>query len=704
MRRWSFFILPLLAAVLLTAAAQGIAEEAGGLTGEDSPSVLPSDQNMSGSGQAEAGSVPLRKVVLYSTGVGYFEHRGTVTGEERVRLSFPRQQMKDILKSLVVRDLGGGRIETVVYEARTPAEELLSSLPVRPDTIRSLADLLRRARGERITVEAGESHTGRIIAVEERPAAGERGPEVMLSLYRDGRVRSLALREAEHISFTDERFAALLEKGLEELSAGRERNRRTVEVRLRGEGSREVRIGYLRSTPVWKSSYRLEIDADGGGRLQGWAAAENTGGSRWEEVELSFVSGNPVSFVMDLYTPVFTDRPVIPPPAAALAPSPSYEESYSAETPQEESAPAPRRLSRSKAPVGAGAGPAAESAERKAALGDDFAVRAAAGAAGSLFAYRIDQPISVPAGSASLLPVLSAKIEAAPLTVMPLKASGTRPFRSLQLENTTGMYLAAGPITVFEEGIYAGDARIGETAPGNTRLISYALDLEARVVKERESLPIEIAELRISGGTLVYTRSERRLTRYRLVNSSPGPKRFLLEHPASSGGWRLTAPQEGVERSPSAYRLQREVPGRSAPGSPATAVIEVVEELPRDQQYALHDADPERIRYFLRGASPSPEVREALEEVSGMQAEIRSRTRELETAEALINDIHREQVRIRSNMNSLSENSRLYRRYVEELTAGEDRLEQLEQRRSNLREELRSLREELDNYLQEIDL
>jgi prefoldin subunit 5 len=689
MKRFLLFFLPLMVFVLLTAAARGIAEESG--TTASAP-------------QVENRQLPLHSVTLYSTGVGYFEHRGTVTGNETLRFSFRRQDMKDILKSLVVRDLTGGTVDAVVYEARTPLEEKLNELPVRPDTLSSLADLLRRARGEQVSVTADRKYSGRILSVEERQNGENQEQEAILSLYgSDGRIYSLPLGDISDLRFSDERFAALLEEGLQELAAGRNRELRTVEIRFRGDGSRRVRIGYVRETPVWKSSYRLEIEGESTLRLQGWAAAENTGRIPWEEVRLSFISGNPISFVMDLYSPIFLDRPELAPPSALLPSAPLYEEGYSAAKEAETAVPEPARR---RSADGFGGGPAAAQslAERPAQRNGRTASRATGEAAGSLFSYRLDDPVSVPAGSSALLPIISSEIKGEPLAVLPLNADGTRPYSSLRLTNTTGLHLAAGPVTVLEEGMYAGDARIGELAPGASRLISYAVDLEAQVVREQDSLPSEIAELRIKGGTLVYTSRERRLTRYRLVNSSQSEKRFLVEHPVSSGGWELSSPEEGVQRSPSAYRLSREVPGRSAPGKPSTRILEVIEERPREQQYALANADPERIRYFLRGAEPSEQVQEALERVAGLQAQIRALQRELSTLENRISDIHREQKRIRANMEALAEDAELYRRYVKELTAQEDQLGNLEQRRSSLREELRGVRDRLDNYLQGLEV
>jgi hypothetical protein len=702
MKRISCCLLPLLVIILCTAAARGIAEESRGASEADTPVGTAAQAQLSAHG---GGELPPAEVVLYSTGVGYFEHRGSIEGSALIKLSFGKDEMKDVLKSLVIRDPEGGTAEAVIYEPKLPTSERLQRLPVRPDEIRTLADLLRGAQGERITVEADETYRGRILSVEEIPAEdGSTGTGLRLTLFSGGRVRSLLLREIADITFADPDFAEQLTAGLKALSAGRTSGRRTVAIRFAEGGKRRVSIGYIRKTPVWKTSYRLEISDNGEHYLQGWAAAENTGTVDWEDVELSFVSGNPISFVMDLYTPLFVDRPILPPPVARLFSSPQYEEGYSAVELAEEAvpAPSPRRSSRSADITGAGP----MSSEYETGRGGGGAVQSAAegSAAGSLFAYRVKERVHLPAGESSLLPIISTGIEGECLSVFPLSSSSSHPLKSLRLVNTSGLHLAAGPITVLEAGMYAGDARIGELVPGGERLISYAVNLEARVVKELESLPEQITELRISGGSLIYTRKDRRSTRYRLINSGPEPAHFLIEHPVRTDGWSIISPEDRMERSPSAYRFLQEVPGRSSPGQPSTALLEVIEERPREQRYALGNADPERIRFYLKNTSPSQKVKEALERVAQFQGELRSLERELSTIQQHIGDIHREQQRIRSNMEPLERDSALYRRYVKELTAQEDRLAVLEERRSELREKLRQRRSDLDSYLQGLEI
>ena len=69
-------------------------------------------------------------------------------------------------------------------------------------------------------------------------------------------------------------------------------------------------MGYIQETPVWKTTYRLVLRDKEKPFLQGWAIVENTSEEDWNNVNLTLVSGRPISFTMDLYQPLYVPRPV----------------------------------------------------------------------------------------------------------------------------------------------------------------------------------------------------------------------------------------------------------------------------------------------------------------------------------------------------------------------------------------------------------
>jgi hypothetical protein len=101
-----------------------------------------------------ATAVPVRHVVLYSSGVGYFEHFGNVKGSASTELRFKTAQINDILKSLVLEDLDKGKISVVTYPSQDPLSKTLKSFQVDISANPSLADLLNQLRGAKVSIAA----------------------------------------------------------------------------------------------------------------------------------------------------------------------------------------------------------------------------------------------------------------------------------------------------------------------------------------------------------------------------------------------------------------------------------------------------------------------------------------------------------------------------------------------------------------------
>src|SRR5262249_47336224 len=99
--------------------------------------------------------LPIRRVVLYKNGVGYFEHLGRVQGNQDVTIPFTSGQLNDVLKTLTVLDLNGGRISGVSYGSAAPVDRQVSDLRLPSSEATTLAEFLRALRGTRLEVRNG---------------------------------------------------------------------------------------------------------------------------------------------------------------------------------------------------------------------------------------------------------------------------------------------------------------------------------------------------------------------------------------------------------------------------------------------------------------------------------------------------------------------------------------------------------------------
>src|SRR5262245_27843692 len=105
-------------------------------------------------GQPKPGlaELPVTQVVMYSSGVGYFEREGQVDGNARIDLQFQASNINDLLKSLVLQDQGGGQVSTINYDDRDPIDMTLKSFAIDLTQNPSMAELLNQARGEKVEV------------------------------------------------------------------------------------------------------------------------------------------------------------------------------------------------------------------------------------------------------------------------------------------------------------------------------------------------------------------------------------------------------------------------------------------------------------------------------------------------------------------------------------------------------------------------
>src|SRR5437762_12773070 len=95
-------------------------------------------------GAQENVPVPVRKVVLYKNGVGYFEHLGSVKGQQTVEIALPSSQLNDVLKSLTVIDLGRGQVSGVTYDSTAPLDRRLGELPINLGSAEGLVGFLNQ--------------------------------------------------------------------------------------------------------------------------------------------------------------------------------------------------------------------------------------------------------------------------------------------------------------------------------------------------------------------------------------------------------------------------------------------------------------------------------------------------------------------------------------------------------------------------------
>src|SRR4051812_7494900 len=132
---------------------------------------------------ADQQAVPVKEVVLYTSGVGYFEHYGTVKDNGFTELHFKTAQINDILKSLLLEDMDGGKVSSVTYGSQEPLSHTLKSFQVDLNGAPPLSGLLSQLRGASVTAILAQGKvTGQILSVEkkQKPAGPTAVVDVMV--------------------------------------------------------------------------------------------------------------------------------------------------------------------------------------------------------------------------------------------------------------------------------------------------------------------------------------------------------------------------------------------------------------------------------------------------------------------------------------------------------------------------------------------
>jgi exonuclease VII small subunit len=322
---------------------------------------------------------------------------------------------------------------------------------------------------------------------------------------------------------------------------------------------------------------------------------------------------------------------------------------------------------------------------------------ASAGFAGEQFMYTVDAPVTIERQRSAMLPILTAAIEGRRVSIYNPTANATNPMRGIELTNDSGLHLMPGPIAVFDAGAYAGDAQIPHTSRNQTRLLSYAVDLPVRCESELTS-DSSITRISIDNGMLVQTNKNVRETTYTFENSDERKGRTLLvEHPRF-GNWDLITPKEPSEKLSNAYRFEVEL---DALGE---ADLRVVEEYVSYSRYDLVQYDLQRLQLMVRRGTASQDVLEAVRTAAQMSATIGELEAMLQAYRNELQEINRDQSRLRDNIKTVREGSDLYQRYLDKLTTQEDRIERINEERDAAEMRLEGVREQLRNYLRNLDV
>jgi len=691
-----------------------------------------------------ASLLPIGQVVLFSSGVGYFQREGTIEGDSRVDLTFPATDINDLIKSMTLRDLDGGQISAVSYDSNVPVERTLRSFAVDLTGNPTFSAILNQARGEKVEVvlQQGAAQpgnlTGSVIGVEHKKVqVGKDIVEVeCLNLWCADGMRSVKLSEVQRLRFLNAVMDSEFKKALETLSLGHDTQKKSVSIQFSGEGKRRVKVGYVVENPIWKTSYRLVLakhndkDAKDAKQdkadkpyLQGWAVVENSTDEDWSGVRMALISGRPISFQMNLYDALFIKRPVVEPELFASLRPPAYSGGL---VRPEEAMPVPtgaapgfdRPEAKKDGKAGLSRGPGAypgsggggfggglggrsgETHSREVmkelndtmSLGTSVASAASAAKLGDYFQYAIDHPVTLPRQKSALLPILGKDVEGERVSIYNERTHAKFPLLGLIFKNNTGMHLTQGPITVYEGSTYAGDARILDLQKGERRLLSYAIDLGTEVQAVPHSDNGKYTLVRVVKGVVHSTTKISDSKTYTAVNRNDTDRTLIVEHPNRTD-FTLTTKDKPWETASDFHRFKVRVPATK------TVPYTVTEEKVISSNVSLSNLDDQTIRVFMNAPVTTAKVKDALDKALALRGRLAESQRELQQVERQLRVITEDQDRLRRNLREMPKEAAAYKRYLKKFDDQETEIEKLQKQVKDLQDTEHVQRKEYDAYL-----
>jgi hypothetical protein len=676
--------------------------------------------------------LPVKRVVLYKNGVGYFEHTARVRGTQELNIDFTTAQLNDVLKSLTAVDLGDGRISSVRYNSIAPLDERLKSLRLPFGEQVTQAEYLTALRGARVEVRSGSTTaTGRLLSVERiRRQRGKDDFEdvTSFSVITDaGEMRSFDLGPGTSVRIAERELTEEVGRYLGLIGSSRARDVRRMSFTASGSGERDIFVSYISEVPIWKSTYRILISDKPGEKplLQGWAIVDNTIGEDWKDVELSLIAGAPQSFVQNISQPYYARRPEIPLPESAMLTPQSHEATVEGEgvgsgagggiaaamggpsrgiTAQNGALQVPLmgRNSDQMAKLFHGIGDKAATVQTESAnisaVAGNLGSEAEGKSAGDFFEYKIKQKITIGKNQSALVPILQSHIEAEKVTLWNRESA---PLLALWVKNTGGQVLDSGSFDVLEANTFAGEGVLETIHPDERRLLSYAGDAAVHVKYADESSEKPYSRIRIMKGIMTLTKEQHNVSKYTVRNADTDGRQVIVECPAQEG-WKLvpgTAQPE--ESSESYYRFRIPVEA----GKMAELTVETVH--PEQETYELTNLDDDEVELLVQQQRMTPAMKQAFDGLLKQKEKISDLAGQINQRKAESDQIGVDQNRIRENMKALKgspEEKALLQRYVGQLDSQENRLTTLRKEMADLTAQRNAADAELDRMIQEVNL
>ncbi|MBD3188212.1 hypothetical protein GF325_15360 [Candidatus Bathyarchaeota archaeon] len=674
----------------------------------------------------------VKEVVMFKHGVAFFTLRGKVEGNSTLSLEFKKKEMNDVLKSLLVMDLGEGYITSISYDADQDIGKLLEDVAIDLSSKQSFLSLLNNFRGASIEMEVGQGKvTGKIMGIQEYGILVDAQPvkkPVLVILDDEGKILQHQFSDIKVFKLTDAKLQKDLDYYLETIIAGKKKDSKRIFIHCEGEGTRSILSRYIIESPVWKTSYRLIIPDKGDSEpgidtgksfLSGWCLVENTTDQDWNDIQLSLVAGMPVSFVCPIYPPIFMERPEVEPPRVSQIGPASIEDGLeevafddlaSTATMDKEARPRSKKMAEplpTRAMWKAPSAPPPPSPQPR--MDGDFRKQMSEQTSistkdmGELFEYRIAKPVTIRRKKSALVPIISKDLDSRKILLYERFQHPKNPMACMEITNTSGVTLEQGPVTIFFEENLAGEAMLPFLNQEETRLVSYALEQGVVIDMESERTSKHVHRVSFSGGYSYEFYYHIMSTTYKINNKTDRSHNLYVDHPKTSSFELFEVPVDPVD-TPNFNRFKVQLESKKA------IKFKIKERREDYRSYSIWDMNKKDMlvrveRYINKGWITG--------KMEGILAKVADDLEDMQDLNKRLSDLENEQVNIQSEQDRLRENIKsmgqtysekeLRERYVLKLGKQETRLEEIQEELKKLGEEVEVVSKKIQEHLEHLE-
>ena len=610
---------------------------------------------------------PLKRIVMYNSGVGQMQHAGKVAGKQRMEIRFGNHDVNDVLKSIVFDDKGGGSVKAVEYQPAPEPEDVAANRIGQPMT---LAQLLHRFRGEKVELESGRfAYSGIIYGVENR-TKGNIVEETVILITDEG-MEAVGLSDVTKTRFVNDELREEMKLAMAGLAKSRKANTQGLELLLEGEGERDVEFAYVVDMPIWRMTYRLSL-LDEKATLQGWAHIDNITGVDWQDVTIELRSGKPQAFHINIFDPLMSQRPRLGSSVFDYTVGLTLIQKMFGGSSQEnfgEGIPA-RGLGGGGFFGGAG-------------FGGGLGARETPGRASQMLSYKLEKPVTLGAGKSAALPVFSNKVPVRQMSIYTDSSADSTPDLALQVTNNSKSPIVSGPISIVGDGDFIGDAKLGRLSVGESAELVFGVDRAVNVSKNVGEVEARLIEARLKENEIQLFREEQTKVSFDAENKDTEKRNVVIKFYLTTVGlnkkvlqdysieeikqWFVPAPKE-IKDDLLAYEIEV--------GPQKTETLSIVVSVPSEVEKKLLGLDRDTLRQWEKdGVRIAEKELKLFNEIVELNETIEETRKTIAEATGSVEDYEKDQGRVRSNLEVVLKNPDAAKIYLEKLNQLEKQIE-----------------------------